>query len=61
MRTMIIITVILLLSTLICGVWLATAPESEIEDSSISFHMTLGIITVAAAMSTMVMAYRRQA
>ncbi len=59
MKTLAIITGLLLLSTLICGLWLASAPESEIEDSSVTFHMTLGIITVGCALLTMFLFFRQ--
>jgi len=42
------VSMLLLLSTLICGLWIRS--KNITEPSSISFHMQIGILTVVACL-----------
>jgi hypothetical protein len=59
MKTLLIIlisiSILLLLSTLICGLWIRNNAE-QVEPSSIDFHMSIGIATVVLSTATMVLA-----
>jgi hypothetical protein len=49
------ISILLMLSTLICGLWIRNNAE-QVETSSIDFHMTIGIASVVLSAATMVLA-----
>lgn len=53
MTVMAIITAILLLSTLICGLWIRYSGEAD--DSSVTFHMGIASVTVVAGLITSVL------
>ena len=49
-------TITMLLSTLICGLWIKS--NNVVEPSSIQFHMTLGIISVVLSVVLLVVLMR---
>ncbi len=51
MKIMAIVTVVLLLCTLICGLWLRFS-GNKVDPSSLTFHMVLGALTVLAGLIT---------
>ncbi len=53
MTILAIITGILLLSTLICGLWIRYSGEAD--DSSVSFHMGIASLTVVVGLITSVL------
>lgn len=50
-----ILTGIMLFSTLVCGLWIRYSGE-VIEDSSITFHLSIGVVAVLFAAATLVLA-----
>ena len=56
MKTAVIVlnvaTVILLLSTVICGLWIAAQPE--VDPSSVSFHTLIGLVTAGLVLVSLV-------
>ena len=50
-----IVTGVLLFSTCVCGLWIRYSGEA-IDDSSINFHMVIGIVTAIVAVITMALA-----
>jgi len=51
---MAIVTGVLLFSTVVCGLWIRYSGEAD--ESSIGFHMTIGIATAVIAVAAMVLA-----
>ena len=51
---MAIVTGLLLFSTVVCGLWIRYS--GEVDESSTSFHMTIGIVTAVIAVGAMVFA-----
>ena len=58
MKTVIVImavlTGLLMLSTLICGLWMRA--QETVDPSSISFHMGIALLSVVLALATLVVA-----
>lgn len=48
-----VLTMILLFSTLVCGLWIGT---HKVDTSSVDFHRTLGIATVIASFAMCILA-----
>jgi hypothetical protein len=59
MKTLIIIlavlTILLLLSTVICGLWIRNM-GSLVEKSSLDFHLGIGLASVGSALLTIILA-----
>ena len=49
-----VVTGLLLFSVVICGLWLRYSGK-PVDESSLRFHMLLGLITAAASLITMVL------
>jgi len=57
LRILGIVAVVLLLSTLICGVWIGSNKENmsvEESRSSMNFHRSIGIVATLVASSTII-------
>jgi cytochrome b561 len=54
---MAVVSILLLLSTLICGLWMKAQPT--VDPSSFNFHVTLGIATVIVTLITLVLVFIR--
>jgi cytochrome b561 len=54
---MAVVSILLLLSTLICGLWMKAQPA--VDPSSVNFHVTLGIATVIVTLITLVLVFIR--
>ena len=58
MKTIMIITAVvtglLIFSTVVCGLWLRFSPDIEDIASSKNFHMTIGLLTAAASIVSVV-------
>jgi hypothetical protein len=56
MKTLVIIldivTGLLLFSTLVCGLWINAQPQ--VDPSSVKFHMSIAILTVALTVGTLI-------
>ena len=52
MKILAVGTTLLLLGSLICGVWIRS--QSQVDQGSIAFHKVLGILTVLAGVATSV-------
>ena len=57
MKILAIGTILLLISTLICGLWMRSQPQ--VDPSSITFHIWLGILSVLAGLGTSALAFMR--
>lgn len=55
MRTAVVVldtvTVVLILSTVICGLWIKS--QAEVDPSSVSFHMLIGLVTTGFVVLTL--------
>lgn len=49
---LLVVTSVLLVSTGICGLWLRSNPSKK-DESSVRFHMTIGLLSVVAGLLTM--------
>lgn len=62
MKTLLIIlsiaTFLLIFSTLVCGLWIRNSAE-VVEESSITFHMNIGILTSVVTVATVIVALIR--
>jgi Mg2+ and Co2+ transporter CorA len=57
MKVLSIITIIFLVSTLICGLWMKFAPEGTNPD--VNFHAVLSIVTIILSMVTIILHMRK--
>ena len=58
MWVMAILTGVLLFSTTVCGLWIRSSGQAE--ESSIQFHMVIGIATAVVTAVTLVLAVLRR-
>jgi hypothetical protein len=56
--TLIALTTLLILSTLICGLWINSAVENQTADS-IRFHLQIGVATVILTLVTLTVSFMR--
>ena len=55
---LIALTALLILSTLICGLWINSAVENQTSDS-IRFHMQIGVASVILTVATLTVSFMR--
>ena len=56
--SLIALTALLILSTMICGLWIHSAVENQTADS-IRFHMQIGLATVILTLATLTVSFVR--
>ena len=56
--SLIALTALLILSTMICGLWIHSAVENQTADS-IRFHMQIGLATVILTIATLTVSFVR--
>ena len=56
--TLIALTALLILSTLICGLWINSAVENQTADS-IRFHLQIGVASVILTLATLTVSFVR--
>ena len=56
--TLIALTALLILSTMICGLWIHSAVENQTADS-IRFHLQIGVATVILTLATLTVGFVR--
>ena len=56
--TLIALTALLILSTMICGLWIHSAVENQTADS-IRFHLQIGAATVIATLAALTFSFLR--
>ena len=56
--SLIALTALLILSTMICGLWIHSAVENQTADS-IRFHMQIGLATVVLTIATLTVSFVR--
>ena len=56
--TLIALTALMILSTLICGLWINSAVENQTADS-IRFHLQIGVASVILTLATLTVSFGR--